>query len=164
MATAQFIHNGDSIDYTPGAAVAAGDVVVQGDLIAIAKLDIAVGQRGALATVGVFDVPKATGGGTDIAVESGRIVLMNEGLLGVPAAIQLSRAVMTRIRQNIFWAFAYNMLLVPVAAGLLHPAYGITFKPELAGLAMAASSVTVVSFSLLLKRFTPRAQRPGKNS
>ena len=67
MATTQFIHNGDSIDYTPGAAVAAGDVVVQGDLIAIAKLDIAVGQRGALATVGVFDVPKATGGGTDIA-------------------------------------------------------------------------------------------------
>ncbi len=110
------------------------------------------------------DVGIAAGGGTDIAVESGRIVLMNEGLLGVPAAIQLSRAVMTRIRQNIFWAFAYNMLLVPVAAGLLHPAYGITFKPELAGLAMAASSVTVVSFSLLLKRFTPRAQRPGKNS
>ena len=66
MATAQFIHNGDSIDYTPGAAVAAGDVVVQGDLIAIAKLDIAAGQLGALATVGVFDVPKATGAGTDI--------------------------------------------------------------------------------------------------
>lgn len=61
MATAQFIHNGDSIDYTPGSAVAAGDVVVQGDLIAIAKLDIAAGQRGALATVGVFDVPKNTG-------------------------------------------------------------------------------------------------------
>ena len=66
MATAQFIHNGDSIDYTPGAAVAAGDVVVQGDLIAIAKLDIAAGQLGALATVGVFDVPKATGAGTNI--------------------------------------------------------------------------------------------------
>ena len=79
-------------------------------------------------------------------------------------ALQLSRAVMRRIRQNIFWAFAYNMLLLPVAAGLLHPFYGITFKPELAGLAMAASSVTVVSFSLLLKRFTPAAIRRPKNS
>lgn len=110
------------------------------------------------------DIGIAVGGGTDIAVESGRIVLMKEQLLDVPAALQLSRAVMTRIRQNIFWAFAYNMLLVPVAAGLLHPLFGIAFKPELAGLAMAASSVTVVSFSLLLKRFTPGAYRPGKNS
>ncbi len=66
MATARFIHDGDSIDYTPGAAVAAGDVVVQGDLIAVAKLDMAAGQLGALATVGVFDVTKATGAGTDI--------------------------------------------------------------------------------------------------
>ncbi|HSV97962.1 MAG TPA: heavy metal translocating P-type ATPase [Spirochaetota bacterium] len=110
------------------------------------------------------DVGIALGGGTDIAVESGRIVLMRERLLDVPAALQLSRAVMTRIRRNIFWAFAYNILLVPVAAGLLHPVYGITFKPELAGLAMAASSVTVVGFSLLLKRFTPGAYRSGKNS
>ncbi len=67
MATAQFINDGKSIDYTPGSAVNAGDVVVQGDLIAIAKLDIAAGQLGALATAGVFDVPKATGAGTDIA-------------------------------------------------------------------------------------------------
>ena len=110
------------------------------------------------------DVGVAAGGGTDIAVESGRVVLMKERLLDVPAALQLSRAVMRRIRQNIFWAFAYNMLLLPVAAGLLHPFYGITFKPELAGLAMAASSVTVVSFSLLLKRFTPAALRRPKNS
>jgi len=110
------------------------------------------------------DVGVAAAGGTDIAVESGRIVLMKEHLLDVPAALQLSRAVMRRIRQNIFWAFAYNMLLLPVAAGILHPFYGITFKPELAGLAMAASSVTVVSFSLLLKRFTPSALRRPKNS
>ena len=67
MATARFIHDGDAVDVTPGSAVNAGDVVVQGDLIAIAKLDIAAGQLGALATVGVFDVPKATGTGTDIA-------------------------------------------------------------------------------------------------
>jgi len=73
------------------------------------------------------------------------------------AAIQLSRKVISRIKQNIFWAFAYNALLVPVAAGALYPAFGITFRPELAGLAMAASSVTVVSLSLLLKKYVPPA-------
>ncbi len=70
MATGQFIHDGDSIDYTPGADVAAGDVVVQGELVGIAKLDIAADALGALAVKGVFDLPKATGGGTAIAVGS----------------------------------------------------------------------------------------------
>jgi len=101
----------------------------------------------------------ALSGGTDIAVESGGIVLMKDDLRDVPAALELSRKVMARIRVNIFWAFAYNMLLVPVAAGALHPMFGISFKPELAGLAMAMSSVTVVSLSLLLKRFTPSVYR-----
>ena len=77
MATARYIHKGDAIDYTPGSAVAAGDVVVQGDLIGIAKLDIPAGQIGALATVGVFDVAKATGTGTDIA--AGAKVYWNSG-------------------------------------------------------------------------------------
>ena len=95
--------------------------------------------------------------GTDIAVESGSIILMKNSPLDVAAALQLSIKVMRRIKQNIFWAFAYNMVLVPVAAGLLYPFFGITFRPELAGLAMALSSVTVVSFSLSLKRFNPSA-------
>ena len=68
MATARFIHDGDSIDYTPGGNVAAGDVVVQGDLVGIAKRDIAAGTLGALAVTGVFDVPKATGSGSGIVV------------------------------------------------------------------------------------------------
>ena len=110
----------------------------------------------ALASAGVGI---ALSGGTDIAVESGGIVLMKDDLRDVPAALELSRAVMARIRVNIFWAFAYNMLLVPVAAGALHPLLGISFRPELAGLAMAMSSVTVVSLSLLLKRFTPAVYR-----
>ena len=67
MATAIFIHDGNSIDYTPGANVSAGDVVVQNDLVGIAKLDIVAGKLGALAVTGVFDVPKATGAGTAIA-------------------------------------------------------------------------------------------------
>ncbi len=67
MATGQFIHDGKAVDYTPGSAVSAGDVVVQGDLVGIAKLDIAANALGALAVEGVFDLPKATGGGTAIA-------------------------------------------------------------------------------------------------
>jgi len=67
----------------------------------------------------------------------------------------LSRKVMTRIRQNIFWAFAYNSALIPLAAGVLYPFYGITLPPEIAGLAMAMSSVTVVSLSLMLKGYEP---------
>ena len=66
---------------------------------------------------------------------------------------------MRRIKENIFWAFAYNSILIPVAAGVLYPNFGIMFKPELAGLAMALSSVTVISLSLLLKRYVPPIKR-----
>ncbi len=66
---------------------------------------------------------------------------------------------MSRIKQNLFWAFAYNAALIPLAAGVLYPIYGITFRPELAALAMALSSVTVVSLSLLLKTYIPPAKK-----
>jgi len=92
-----------------------------------------------------------------VAIETGEIVLMKDDLLQAVAAIELSRKVISRIKLNIFWAFAYNCVLVPVAAGALYPSFGITFRPELAGLAMAASSVTVVSLSLLLKKYVPPA-------
>lgn len=101
------------------------------------------------------DVGIAIGSGTDVAIETGEIVLIRDNLIDAVAAIQLSRKVMTRIKQNIFWAFAYNIALIPVAAGALYPAFGITFRPELAGLAMAMSSVTVVSLSLMLKGYIP---------
>jgi Cu+-exporting ATPase len=103
------------------------------------------------------DVGIAIGSGTDVAIETGEIVLMKDDLLAVVAAIELSRKVISRIKLNIFWAFAYNVALVPVAAGALYPAFGITFRPELAGLAMALSSVTVISLSLLLKKYIPPA-------
>ncbi|MDD1679480.1 MAG: heavy metal translocating P-type ATPase [Methanomicrobiales archaeon] len=105
------------------------------------------------------DVGIAIGSGTDVAIESGDIVLMRDDLLDVVAAIQLSRKVMARIKQNLFWAFAYNAALIPIAAGVLYPFFGITFRPELAGLAMALSSVTVVSLSLLLKGYIPPVRR-----
>jgi Cu+-exporting ATPase len=105
------------------------------------------------------DVGIAIGSGTDVAIESGDIVLIKDDLLDAVASIQLSKKVMGRIRGNIFWAFAYNSALIPVAAGILYPFFGITFRPELAAFAMALSSVTVVSLSLLLKRYIPEAKK-----
>jgi len=101
------------------------------------------------------DIGIAIGSGTDIAIESGDIVLIKSNLMDVVSAVKLSRKVMTRIKQNLFWAFAYNTALIPVAAGILYPIFGITLKPELAGLAMAMSSVTVITLSLSLKKFIP---------
>jgi Cu+-exporting ATPase len=101
------------------------------------------------------DVGIAIGSGTDVALESGDVVLVRDDLLDAVAAVQLSRKVVSRIKQNLFWAFAYNTALIPVAAGILYPFFKITFPPELAGLAMALSSVTVVSLSLMLKGYVP---------
>ena len=109
------------------------------------------------------DIGVAMGNGTDIAMESGDIVVMEGDLENVVAAVQFSKKVMRRIKENIFWAFAYNSILIPVAAGVLYPAFGITFKPALAGLAMAMSSVTVISLSLMLKRYVPEIKRKSKN-
>jgi len=95
----------------------------------------------------------------DVAIESGDIVLIRDDLMDAVAAVQLSRKVMSRVKLNLFWAFAYNAALIPVAAGVLYPLLHITFRPEFAGLAMALSSVTVVSLSLMLKRYVPPAKR-----
>ena len=105
------------------------------------------------------DVGIAIGSGTDVAIESGDVVLIKDDLLDSVAAIQLSKKVMGRIKGNIFWAFAYNTALIPVGAGVLYPFFGFVFKPELAALAMALSSVTVVSLSLLLKKYIPEAKK-----
>ena len=105
------------------------------------------------------DVGIAIGSGTDVAVESGQMVLIRNDLIDAAAGIELARKVMSRIKQNIFWAFAYNSALIPVASGVLYPFFGITMKPEWAGLAMAMSSVTVVTLSLMLKRYKPPTAR-----
>jgi Cu+-exporting ATPase len=101
----------------------------------------------------------AIGSGTDIAIESGDIVLIKDDLMDSVSGIQISKKVMGRIKQNLFWAFAYNVILIPVAAGILYHPFGITFRPEYAGLAMALSSVTVISLSLMLKGYIPPAKR-----
>ncbi len=108
------------------------------------------------------DVGISIGSGTDIAIESGDIVLIKDDLMDSVASVQISKKVMTRIKQNLFWAFAYNVVLIPVAAGILYPTFGIMFRPEYAGLAMALSSVTVVSLSLMLKGYIPSAKNLKK--
>jgi len=99
------------------------------------------------------DVGLAVGTGTDIAIEAADVVLMSGRLTAVSDAIALSKAVMRNIRQNLFWAFAYNTALIPVAAGVLWPAFGILLSPVFAAAAMALSSVFVLGNALRLRRF-----------
>ncbi len=102
------------------------------------------------------DVGVAMGSGTDVAIEASDVTLMRGDLWGVIRAIELSRRTIRVIKQNLGWAFGYNALLIPVAAGMLYPLWGVLLSPILAGAAMAFSSVSVVTNSLRLKRWTPR--------
>lgn len=107
------------------------------------------------------DVGIAIGAGTDVAIESADIVLMKSDLMDVPSAVSLSRAVMRNIKQNLFWAFFYNAIGIPVAAGILYKAFGILLNPMIAAAAMSFSSVSVVSNALRLRFFTPKWKHEG---
>ncbi|MFX1516337.1 MAG: heavy metal translocating P-type ATPase [Promethearchaeota archaeon] len=101
----------------------------------------------------------AIGSGTDVAIETGDIVLIKEDLRDVVASVQLSRKTISKIKQNLFWAFIYNIIGIPIAAGILFIPFGITLIPEIAALAMAMSSVSVVSNSLLLRFYIPKIRK-----
>jgi Cu+-exporting ATPase len=103
------------------------------------------------------EVGFAIGSGTDVAIETGDIVLIKEDLRDVVASIQLSRKTLTKIKQNLFWAFIYNILGIPLAAGVLFLPFNILLIPEIAAAAMAFSSVSVVTNSLLLRFYRPSA-------
>ncbi len=103
------------------------------------------------------DVGIALGSGTDVSVESGDIVLVKDDLMDVVTGIQLGKRTMTKIKQGFFWALIYNIILLPIAAGLLYPSFGLYLQPQFAGLAMALSSVSVVTNALTLNRFKPHS-------
>jgi len=102
------------------------------------------------------DVGIAMGTGTDVAIDAGAITLMRGDPLGAVTAIALARRTMRIIRQNLFWAFIYNVIGIPVAAGVLYPVFGLRLTPAMGAAAMALSSVSVISNSLRLRRFSLR--------
>jgi P-type E1-E2 ATPase len=145
-----------------------GITEVMAEVLPAAKADAvkrlqAEGQKVAFVGDGINDAPAlatadigiAIGTGTDIAIEAADLVLMSGDLRNVPNAVALSRATIRNIAENLAWAFGYNIVLIPVAAGVLYPVWGILLSPMLAGLAMALSSVSVVANALRLRGFSP---------
>jgi Cu+-exporting ATPase len=101
------------------------------------------------------DLGLAIGSGTDVAKETGDVILIKDDVRDVIVALEIARATMRKVKQNLFWAFVYNTLGIPLAAGLFYPVFSLVVSPELAGAFMAVSSISVTLNTLLLKRFRP---------
>ncbi|MFO1133075.1 MAG: heavy metal translocating P-type ATPase [Hyphomicrobiales bacterium] len=166
MITGDNRRTAEAIARTLGIDEVVAEVLPEGKVDAVARLK----QKGRVGFVGdgindapalaAADVGIAIGTGTDIAIESADVVLMSGDLRGVPTAIGLSQAVIRNIKENLFWAFAYNVLLIPVAAGVLYPVNGTLLSPMIGAGAMALSSVFVVSNALRLRAYRPKEDRP----
>jgi Cu+-exporting ATPase len=163
MITGDNQRTADAIARTLGIDQVIAEVLPDGKAAAITGLQRA-GNRVAFVGDGINDAPAlaqadvgiAIGTGTDIAIETADVILMSGDLRGVPNAIALSRATLRNIQFNLFWAFVYNVVLIPVAAGALYPFTGWSLSPVLAGAAMSLSSVFVLTNALRLRGFRPR--------
>jgi len=169
MLTGDNRHTAEAVARQLGMNTVIAEVLPEDKADEVTKLQ-AKGQKVAMVGDGVNDAPAlaqadvgiAIGAGTDVAVETADVVLVKNDPADVPRSIQLARKVRGKIKQNLFWAAIYNLIAIPIAAGVLYPSLRLLLRPEWAALAMSASTVTVTFNALLLNRVRVRERvNPG---